>query len=133
MLQDLLKDTIEKLGTEIHWGWDERWGTALMVLQWTDGEEFLKRLDGVFEMVLDTGNIGSASEPAKALSESLGGLRAGQKLHTHAAGEGVMIYAAVWPWVGNSHMSIRIGVHGHDDATNRQSVRAVFAPSSIKD
>ena len=70
MLQDLLKETIEKLGTEIHWGWDERWGTALMVLQWTDGEEFVKRLAGIFEIVLDIGNIGSAGEDAKTLSES---------------------------------------------------------------
>ena len=40
MVQALLSETVEKLGTELQWGWDERWNTALMVIQGEAGQTF---------------------------------------------------------------------------------------------
>jgi hypothetical protein len=129
MVQALLSETVEKLGTELQWGWDERWNTALMVIQGEDGQNFLKKLGTVFSDEWSFENIEGASENVQALAQGMGGLRAGQKLFAAPAGEGVVMYAASWPWVGNSHLSIRIGIYGAD---HNLDVRNIFAPDSFK-
>ena len=129
MVQALLSETVEKLGTDLQWGWDERWNTALMVIQGEDGQTFLATLEGVFTDKWTFENIESASEDVQALAQSMGGLREGQKLYAAAAGDGLVMYAASWPWVGNSHLSIRIGVYGAD---HNMDVRTIFAPDSLK-
>ena len=35
MVQALLSETVEKLGTELQWGWDERWNTAMDLRQYS--------------------------------------------------------------------------------------------------
>ena len=129
MVQTLLSETVEKLGTELQWGWDERWNTALMVIQGEDGQNFLTKLQSVFTDEWTTDNIEEASEGVQSLAQGMGGLRAGQKLFAAQAGDGLVLYAASWPWVGNSHLSIRIGIYGAD---HNMDVRTIFAPDSLK-
>ena len=129
MVQALLSETVEKLGTDLQWGWDERWNTALMVIQGEDGQNFLKKLDEVFAAEWNFDNIETADESVQALAQSMGGLREGQKLYASSAGDELVLYAASWPWVGNSHLSIRIGVYGAD---HNMDVRTIFAPDSLK-
>jgi len=129
MLDVLLTETAEKLGTDIQWGWDERWNTALMVLQGEDGSLFLTNLDDVFGSAWNVDNIASAEAAVQALAEDMGGLRAGQRLYSRSVDDGALLYAASWPWVGKSHLSIRIGVYGGD---HNRSVRTVFAPDSFR-
>ena len=129
MVKALLSETVEKLGTELQWGWDERWNTALMVIQGDDAQNFLTKLRTIFSDAWATDNIETASEAVQALAQGMGGLRAGQKLYSADAGDGVVMYAASWPWVGNSHLSIRIGIYGAD---HNMDVRTIFAPDSLK-
>ena len=129
MVQALLSETVEKLGTELQWGWDERWNTALMVIQGEAGQTFLTTLDSVFSAQWTCDNIQSADEGIQALAQSMGGLREGQKLFAMTASDGVWGYAASWPWVGRSHLSIRIGIYGAD---HNMDVRTIFAPDSLK-
>ena len=53
MAKALLTKTAEKLGTELQWGWDERWNSALMVLQGEEGQAFLLKLADVFGTMWD--------------------------------------------------------------------------------
>jgi hypothetical protein len=129
MTQALLTETAGKLGTELQWGWDERWNSALMVLQGEEGQAFLGKLADVFGDTWDHENITSAEQIVQTLAQDMGGLRAGQKLYSKAAEDGVVMYAASWPWVGNSHLSIRVGIFGGD---HHLSVRTIFAPDSFK-
>ena len=100
-----------------------------MVVQGDDGPGFLTKLDAVFANEWNSDNIEGADEHVQALAQSMGGLRAGQKLFAAAAGDDLVIYAACWPWVGNSHLSIRIGIYGAD---HNMDVRKIFAPDSLK-
>jgi hypothetical protein len=129
MTQALLTETADKLGTELQWGWDERWNSALMVLQGDEGQAFLGKLSDVFGALWDHENIASAEQSVQALAQNMGGLRAGQKLYATVVEDGVVLYAASWPWVGNSHLSIRVGIYGGDHHLN---VRTIFAPDSLK-
>ncbi|MBT6177218.1 MAG: hypothetical protein HOI23_08205 [Deltaproteobacteria bacterium] len=129
MAKALLTETVEKLGTELQWGWDERWNSALMVLQGEEGQAFLLKLADVFGTMWTHENIATADQGVQDLAQNMGGLRAGQKLYATAIEDGAIMYAASWPWVGNSHLSIRIGIYGGD---HHLSVRTIFAPDSLK-
>ena len=129
MAKALLTETAEKLGTELQWGWDERWNSALMVLQGEEGQAFLLKLADVFGTMWDHENIATADQAVQDLAQNMGGLRAGQKLYASAIEGDAIMYAASWPWVGNSHLSIRVGISGGD---HHLSVRTIFAPDSLK-
>ena len=76
--------------------------------------------------------LATISNPPTRVSKrwpSMGGLREGQKLFAMTASDGVWVYAASWPWVGRSHLSIRIGIYGAD---HNMDVRTIFAPDSLK-
>ena len=72
MVQALLSETVEKLGTELQWGWDERWNTALMVIQGEDGQSFLGKLETVFSNEWNSDNIESADEAVGAARDLRG-------------------------------------------------------------
>ena len=101
-----------------------------MVLQWSDGEAFLGQLEHVFAQVWKTASIDAAPSKVQTLAENFGGLRSNQALHTVPANEEIVLFAAIWPWVGNSHMSVRLGVCGGEETANQQLLRSVFAPDS---
>ena len=129
MIQSLLTETMEKLGTELQWGWDERWNTALMVVQGDAADEFVTKLESVFAHGFGADSIESADEGVQALAQNMGGLRAGQRLFAQVVSDGVWLYAACWPWVGNSHLSVRVGIYG---ANHDLDIRTTFAPDSLK-
>ena len=71
MVQALLSETVEKLGTDLQWGWDERWNTALMVIQGEEGQNFLIKLQGVFSDEWTMDNIETATEAVQSLAQGM--------------------------------------------------------------
>ena len=110
MLEDSLKQIYANLGTALRWGWDERFCTALMVLQGEAATELLAKVEDGFDKVWDESSIGDASEEMRHLVTYLSGLRDEQRLHTKFLDDSTILFTAIWPWVGKSHVSYRVGV-----------------------
>ena len=110
MLEATLKKIYEQLGTSLRWGWDERFKTALMVLQGEAAEELSLRVTDEFDQVWSEESISGASSDIQHLVTYLSGLRDAQRLHTMILDDSVILFAALWPWAGNSHVSYRVGI-----------------------
>lgn len=135
MLETVLKDTYKALGTAVHWGWDERFNTALMVLQGDAAEALSQRVAENFEAVWDSESAKGASEEIRHLVTFLSGMRDAQRLHTRTLDGSTILFAALWPWVGNTHISYRLGVfqaYGTPDASKEahRVLRNVFTPTT---
>ena len=110
MLEDCLKQIYADLGTSLRWGWDERFCTALMVLQGEDATDLLSKVDDLFDQVWRESSIGDASDDIRHMVTYLSGLRDEQRLHTKILDDSTILFTAIWPWVGKSHVSYRVGV-----------------------
>jgi len=110
MLEATLKKIYEQLGTSLRWGWDERFKTALMVLQGEAAEELSLRVTNEFDQVWSEESISGASSEIQHLVTYLSGLRDAQRLYTMILDDSVILFAALWPWAGNSHVSYRVGI-----------------------
>ena len=105
MLEATLKKIYEELGTNLRWGWDERFKTALMVLQGDAAKQLGLRVSDIFDQVWSEENISDASSEIQHLVTYLSGLRDEQRLHTMILDDSAILFAALWPWAGNSHVS----------------------------
>lgn len=110
MLESRLKKVYGELGTNLRWGWDERFRTALMVLQGEAADELSARVVDVFDQIWSEDSIEEASSEIQHLVTYLSGLRNEQRLHTMILDDSTIVFAALWPWAGNSHVSYRVGV-----------------------
>ena len=110
MLEETLKQAYQDLSTTMRWGWDERFSTALMVLQGEDADQLLLSVNEVFDQIWDEESVKEASEDVRHLVTYLSGLRDEQRLHTTILDDSTILFSAVWPWVGKSHISYRVGV-----------------------
>jgi len=110
MLEETLKQAYQDLSTTMRWGWDERFSTALMVLQGEDADQLLLSVNEVFDQIWDEESVKEASEEIRHLVTYLSGLRDEQRLHTTILDDSTILFSAVWPWVGKSHISYRVGV-----------------------
>ena len=131
MLEATLKKIYEELGTNLRWGWDERFKTALMVLQGDAAEQLGLRVSDIFDQVWSEESISDASSEIQHLVTYLSGLRDEQRLHTMILDDSAILFAALWPWAGNSHVSYRVGVfraYGtpEESDASRKVVRDIF-------
>lgn len=110
MLEDALKQVYADLGTALRWGWDERFCTALMVVQGEAAAELLVQVSDVFDQVWEESSVEQASEDIRHMVTYLSGLRDEQRLHTKILDDSTILFTAIWPWVGKSHISYRVGV-----------------------
>ena len=122
------------LSTDISWGWDARFHTALMVVQPENSAAILADLGRAFSNEWTVGTVGGASEMVSHLVKYLSGMREGQTLFTKVfEEEKCVMFAACWPWVGRSHLSIRLGVfkpYGSPEDNHQvtELLKAVFSP-----
>ena len=134
MLQGSLEETRDSISTDISWGWDARFHTALMVVQPENSDAILGDLDNSFSHQWTVTTVGGASEMVSHLVKYLSGMREGQTLFTKVfEEEKCVMFAACWPWVGRSHLSIRLGVfkpYGSPEENNEVSalLQSVFSP-----
>ena len=131
MLEATLKKIYEELGTNLRWGWDERFKTALMVLQGDAAKQLGLRVSDIFDQVWSEESITNASSEIQHLVTYLSGLRDEQRLHTMILDDSAILFAALWPWAGNSHVSYRVGVfraYGtpEESDASRKVVRDIF-------
>lgn len=136
MLEDSLKQIYADLGTALRWGWDERFCTALMVVQGDAASELLDKVSDVFDQVWEESSVEQASEDIRHMVTYLSGLRNEQRLHTKILDDSTILFTAVWPWVGKSHVSYRVGVfraYATPDVSKQAhaKLRAIFTTPDV--
>ena len=137
MLEDELKKIRKAMPDDRPWGWDKRYQTALLVTRPAGADEVRRLVGEVVDTSWSPGNLGSAPPEVKALVDHLKDLRPSQYLYTKTIDNGLVVYAAFWPWVGASHVSVRVGVfHAEDSqlepASSIATLKAVFTTVSQK-
>ena len=136
MLQGSLEEARDLISTGMSWGWDARFHTALMVIQPEGADAVLSDLDKAFDARWTFDIVDDAPEMVNQLVKYLSGMREGQTLFTKTfEEEKCVMYAACWPWVGRSHLSIRLGVfmpYGSPDDNTKvaELLRSIFSPES---
>ena len=136
MLQGSLEEARELISTGMSWGWDARFHTALMVIQPEGADAVLGDLDKAFDARWTVDTVDGAPEMVSHLVKYLSGMREGQTLFTKTfEEEKCVMFAACWPWVGRSHLSIRLGVfkpYGSPDENTQitELLRTIFSPES---
>jgi len=99
----------------IPWTWDERYDVAMMALEPKLAAPIEASLAHYFSHKWDHQNHGSATGDLNLLIDSLAGIELGQSLYSSDLEEGLVAFAAFWPWAGNTNISVRIGVFTSDD------------------
>ena len=117
MLEQALKQMYDDINIPHLCGWDERYRAALIVLQPADAEAILPNLDKAFEKEWDHTALAEATGDVKQLASHFSGSREGQMLYTKQVDSGIILYAAYWPWVGGSHISVRFGAFRLENCT----------------
>ena len=136
MLQESLEKIRELISTGMSWGWDARFHTALMVIQPDNSDSVMEDLARAFDAQWKVDTVDDAPEMVSHLVKYLSGMREGQLLFTKTfEEEKCVMFAACWPWVGRSHLSVRLGVfkpYGSPDENTQvtQLLRSIFAPDS---
>lgn len=94
----------------LSWEWDGRFGCALAALKQDRQEAILALLATHFpEGRWESSSIGTAPERVAAIAKRWG-LRGGQALYAGDAAGDPLLFAAWWPWGGNTTFSLRIGL-----------------------
>ena len=113
----MLEEAIRKMHQAIElpagwaWGWDGRFGAALLVTRPPVTEQLQSCLQSHFDQVWNHQMLNMLPRDVNALVDSLDGIRIEQSLYTKSLGQDLLLWSAWWPWSGNSHISVRLGVH----------------------
>ena len=115
--------TLEALLRETHatillppdwaWGWDGRFGAALLVIRPQSAGPLKECLKNHFDKIWNHQMLNMLPQDVAQLVESLDGIRAGQSLFTQTLPEDMLLWSSWWPWSGNSHISVRVGLSTH--------------------
>ena len=133
MLESTLREAYAciELPTGWAWGWDGRFGAALLVIRPTVANQFQECLRRYFDQVWNHQMLTMLPPDVHGLVNLLDGIRAGQNVYTKNIEDSLTLWSSWWPWSGNSHISVRLGIHCQDLSPERLSeaqhkVRSIF-------
>jgi len=111
---DALKRICQRISlnipTNCPWRWDKEFNLALTVIDRKD--EIMVELPMTLEFShkWDFTSIHEADEPIRDFFQAGLGLVPGQKVFTMDPVNGVVLYAAWWPWGDDERISVRLGM-----------------------
>jgi len=80
-----------------------------------DMESLRPTVSHAYDQQWDSATVNSASDIIRSLASSLAGVSPGQLLFTSQNEEGLILFAAWWPWDNGSTVSLRIGPFSVDE------------------
>ena len=128
----MLEETIREAHAAIKlpegwaWGWDGRYKAALLVVRPSVAEELRQCLQSHFEHIWTHRMLSMLPRDINDLVNSLDGIRGGQSLFTKSIESDLLLWSAWWPWSGNSHVSVRLGVHSAPDDARLEPTRELL-------
>ena len=92
------------------WEWDKEFNTALVVFDKDDAELIYFPMIKEFDQQWDYFSIDDSSQQVKKYINSLFGIMPGQNIFTSTEVADMILFAAWWPWGGDSKISLRVGL-----------------------
>jgi hypothetical protein len=114
---------------ELFWDFDSRFDTAVGRVSAPDDAPLLGLLDECFPHNWDHQSIDGAPDVTRAIADSAGGLRPGQRLWTLDPADSPLLYAAWWPWGSGTTFSLRVGCIAADAGEQQaltKKIRSLF-------
>jgi len=103
------------LPQQIPWRWDREFNLALVVIEKKDAITVELPLALEFSHKWDFSSIDEAEKSISDYFQAGFGVVPGQKLFTMDPIDGMVLYAAWWPWGDDERISLRVGLLSVDD------------------
>ncbi len=111
MLEEKLRSIAQNVKAPCTWGWDNRYHTLFLVVNQAQARRLQSQFHDVFDNNWADKVAGDdVTESIEGLVKTLSGIREGQSLHCSSVEGGNLVFAALWPWIGQPMVSIRLGV-----------------------
>lgn len=94
----------------LNWEWDDYIGAFLATFTPEQAQQVETVCDKYFMSRWDVASLAKIPPSIMEVAESLGGLRASQRLYVTRPGEFVISFGAWWPWGDGKTVSLRIGL-----------------------
>ena len=94
----------------LKWEWDEYVGAFLSMFSVDHAEQIETICDKYFMSRWDCKSFSKVPPSVTAIAETLGGLRADQRLLVTRPDQFAMVFGAWWPWGDGQTISLRIGL-----------------------
>ncbi len=113
----VVKEVLEAFGRAplLANGWvvDDRFNHAIMrVLSKDEIKLVWPQLESIFSLGFEEESLSGASKDVRHLASVMGGLRDDQFLFIQEFSEGLLAFAAIWPWQNAPQVSLRLGFSG---------------------
>jgi hypothetical protein len=92
------------------WQWDASFGTALVVFEKKNRELICLPLSQEFERCWDVSTLEQAPAAFFDYFRKRFGVVPGQEIYTAHEDRGPILFAVLWPWGDDCHISLRVGV-----------------------
>ena len=112
VLEALVKAPLLRSG----WVVDDRFEHVVMrVLSKDEIKAVWKDLESIFSKGFEEESLLGASKEVRHLASIMGGLRDDQFLFVREEDEGLLAFAAIWPWQNAPQVSVRLGFSGAEE------------------
>lgn len=108
------------------WSWDYRFSTIASSFHVDLTSEAERALATTFTELFDHRSIGNAPDHLQDIADSVGGVRADQRVYTMKTQGRLVPYALWWPWGDEITISLRIGLTGYVSEADLQRLQTNF-------
>jgi hypothetical protein len=117
---------LRRLWPKKGWSWDYRFNCVASSFHVDLTRECEDAVLAVFPEVFDHRTISRAPEHLQDLSDSIGGVRADQRMFTMPTTGRLLPYAMWWPWGDEITISLRVGLAGYVGDSDHQRMQLEF-------
>ena len=122
MCDSQIVETFKKiqLPDYLEWGWDERFCSALLVIQNNFKDDLDKGVNKAYTDKWDASNFDKAPDNITKLIKHLCGIKPAQMIYSRTLDNGTLFFGAHWPWINSPLISFRVGAYNADWSYKKQ-------------
>lgn len=119
-------ETFRKAWVKQGWSWDYRISCVASSFHVDLTQEAEEAINSVFNEVYDHRTLSRSPEAIQEVAETVGGIRADQRLYTLRTGGRLSPFALWWPWGDEITISLRVGLAGYSSDQDYQRLQREF-------
>ena len=108
------------------WSWDYRVSCVASSFHADLSEDAEAAIKATFDELYDHRSLARAPEAIQEVAETVGGIRADQRIYTTQTGGRLSPFALWWPWGDEITISLRVGLAGYTSDQDFQRLQLEF-------
>jgi hypothetical protein len=108
------------------WSWDYRVSCVASSFHVDLSDDAESAIKATFDQMFDHRSLGGAPEAIQEVAETVGGIRADQRIYTTHTGGRLSPFALWWPWGDEITISLRVGLAGYSSDQDFQRLQMEF-------